>query len=52
MIERSARPAATVSDPPVSETDWLVVDGGLLWFVLGDVVTVYVPETQLGVVSN
>ena len=35
VIDRSASPAATVSDPPVVETDWLVPEGGLIAFVLG-----------------
>ena len=50
VIDRSARPAAMVSDPPVVETDWFVPWGGLVALVLGSDETVYVPDTQFGVV--
>ena len=52
MIDRSASPAATVSEPPVVETDWFVPDGGLDAFVLGSIETRYVPDAQFGVVVN
>ena len=52
VMDRSASPATIDRDPPVVETDWLVPEGGLLALVLGAVETVYVPDTQLGVVLN
>ena len=52
VIDRSASPAATVSDPPVVETDWFVPDGGLVALVLGSDETRYVPDVQFGVVVN
>ena len=52
VIERFARPAATVKEPPVVETDWFVPEGGLLAFVLGSDETRYVPDVQFGVVLN
>jgi hypothetical protein len=36
VMERSARPAATVRVPPLIETDWLSVDGGFVALVLGE----------------
>ena len=39
VIERSARPAATEREPPVVDTDWLVVAGGFVAFVEGEVET-------------
>ena len=49
VIDRSARPAATVIEPPVVETDWFVPDGGLVALVLGSLETRYVPDVQFGV---
>ena len=50
MIDKLARPAATVNEPPVVDTDWLVPDGGLLALVLGVDDRRYVPDVQFGVV--
>jgi hypothetical protein len=52
VIDRSARPPAMVSDPPLVDTDWFVPEGGLLAFVLGSDETRYVPDVQFGVTLN
>jgi hypothetical protein len=52
LIDRSARPAAIVSAPPVVVTDWFGPEGGFEAFWLGEAVTVYVPDVQFGVVEN